>query len=130
MALLLMAYLVCPSQISWCDEVFAGIRIHRPRGSSEPSLTSALLLHSTRPWSSPLLRPRYSFFSVVTDSAVVLFVIQWTLCSCVCSGITTCPEQDFGTSNLHVEISDTMSILVYVGVAKGNGAPSKAGTCK
>ncbi|KAK7153355.1 hypothetical protein R3I93_011305 [Phoxinus phoxinus] len=49
---------------------------------------------------------------------------------CCAHGITTCPEQDFGTSNLHVEISDTMSILVYVGVAKGNGAPSKAGVLK
>ncbi|KAG1972274.1 putative JmjC domain-containing histone demethylation protein 2C [Pimephales promelas] len=49
---------------------------------------------------------------------------------CCAHGITACPEQDFGTSNLHVEISDTMSILVYVGVAKGNGAPSKAGTSK
>lgn len=79
LTLFLMAYLVCTSQISWCDEVFAGTRVHRPRGSSEPCLTSALLLHSTRPWSSPLLRPRYFFFSVVTDSAIVLFVIQWTL---------------------------------------------------
>ncbi|XP_052385950.1 probable JmjC domain-containing histone demethylation protein 2C [Carassius gibelio] len=49
---------------------------------------------------------------------------------CCAHGVTTCPEQDFGTSNLHVEISDTMSILVYVGVAKGNGAPSKAGVLK
>uniref|UniRef100_A0A673HV78 Probable JmjC domain-containing histone demethylation protein 2C n=1 Tax=Sinocyclocheilus rhinocerous TaxID=307959 RepID=A0A673HV78_9TELE len=40
---------------------------------------------------------------------------------CCAHGVTTCPEQDFGTSNLHVEISDSMSILVYVGVAKGNG---------
>uniref|UniRef100_A0A672QSW8 JmjC domain-containing protein n=1 Tax=Sinocyclocheilus grahami TaxID=75366 RepID=A0A672QSW8_SINGR len=40
---------------------------------------------------------------------------------CCAHGVTTCPAQDFGTSNLHVEISDTMSILVYVGVAKGNG---------
>ncbi|KTG04144.1 hypothetical protein cypCar_00003871 [Cyprinus carpio] len=49
---------------------------------------------------------------------------------CCAHGVTTCPEQDFGTSNLHVEISDTMSILVYVGVAKGNGASSKAGVLK
>uniref|UniRef100_A0A673K2Z9 Probable JmjC domain-containing histone demethylation protein 2C n=1 Tax=Sinocyclocheilus rhinocerous TaxID=307959 RepID=A0A673K2Z9_9TELE len=49
---------------------------------------------------------------------------------CCAHGVTKCPAQDFGTSNLHVEISDTMSILVYVGVAKGNGAPSKAGVLK
>lgn len=49
---------------------------------------------------------------------------------CCAHGVTACPEQDFGTSNLHVEISDTMSILVYVGVAKGNGASSKAGVLK
>uniref|UniRef100_A0A8C2Q4F4 Jumonji domain containing 1C n=1 Tax=Cyprinus carpio TaxID=7962 RepID=A0A8C2Q4F4_CYPCA len=49
---------------------------------------------------------------------------------CCAHGVTTCPAQDFGTSNLHVEISDTMSILVYVGVAKGNGASSKAGVLK
>ncbi|XP_016310505.1 probable JmjC domain-containing histone demethylation protein 2C isoform X2 [Sinocyclocheilus anshuiensis] len=49
---------------------------------------------------------------------------------CCAHGVTTCPEQDFGTSNLHVEISDSMSILVYVGVAKGNGASSKAGVLK
>ncbi|XP_066523040.1 probable JmjC domain-containing histone demethylation protein 2C isoform X2 [Hoplias malabaricus] len=49
---------------------------------------------------------------------------------CCAHGVTACPEQDFGTSNLHVEISDTMSILVYVGVAKGNGALSKTGVLK
>lgn len=49
---------------------------------------------------------------------------------CCAHGVTACLEQDFGTSNLHVEISDTMSILVYVGVAKGNSAPSKAGVLK
>ncbi|XP_026789654.3 probable JmjC domain-containing histone demethylation protein 2C isoform X1 [Pangasianodon hypophthalmus] len=49
---------------------------------------------------------------------------------CCAHGVTACPEQDFGTSNLHVEISDTMSILVYVGVAKGNGALSKSGVLK
>ncbi|XP_076835102.1 putative JmjC domain-containing histone demethylation protein 2C [Brachyhypopomus gauderio] len=49
---------------------------------------------------------------------------------CCAHGVTACPEQDFGTSNLHVEISDTMSILVYVGLAKGNGALSKSGVLK
>ncbi|XP_052436307.1 probable JmjC domain-containing histone demethylation protein 2C [Carassius gibelio] len=49
---------------------------------------------------------------------------------CCAHGVTTCPEKDFGTSNLHVEISDTLSILVYVGMAKGNGASSKAGVLK
>ncbi|XP_062862886.1 probable JmjC domain-containing histone demethylation protein 2C [Trichomycterus rosablanca] len=49
---------------------------------------------------------------------------------CCAHGVTSCPEQDFGTSNLHVEISDTMSILVYVGIAKGSGALSKAGVLK
>nr|XP_055027808.1 probable JmjC domain-containing histone demethylation protein 2C [Misgurnus anguillicaudatus] len=49
---------------------------------------------------------------------------------CCAHGVTACLEQDFGTSNLHVEISDTMSILVYTGVAKGNGAPSKTGVLK
>uniref|UniRef100_A0AAR2L9J5 JmjC domain-containing protein n=1 Tax=Pygocentrus nattereri TaxID=42514 RepID=A0AAR2L9J5_PYGNA len=49
---------------------------------------------------------------------------------CCAHGVTACPEQDFGTSNLHVEISDTMSILVYVGIAKGNGALSKTGVLK
>ena len=36
-------------------------------------------------------------------------------------------DQDFGTANLHVEVSDIISILVYVGVAKGNGVLSKTG---
>ncbi|KAA0711462.1 putative JmjC domain-containing histone demethylation protein 2C [Triplophysa tibetana] len=49
---------------------------------------------------------------------------------CCAHGLTACLEQDFGTSNLHVEISDSMSILVYVGVANGNSAPSKAGVLK
>lgn len=64
---------------------------------------------------------------------VLVLVIQISkikyICVCVCTytGVTACPEQDFGTSNLHVEISDTMSILVYAGIAKGNGALSKSG---
>lgn len=36
-------------------------------------------------------------------------------------------EQDFGTANLHMEVSDIISVLVYVGVAKGNGVLSKTG---
>lgn len=36
-------------------------------------------------------------------------------------------DQDFGTANLHVEVSDVVSVLVYVGVAKGNGVLSKTG---
>uniref|UniRef100_A0A667X5R5 JmjC domain-containing protein n=1 Tax=Myripristis murdjan TaxID=586833 RepID=A0A667X5R5_9TELE len=39
----------------------------------------------------------------------------------------TSQDQDFGTANLHVEVSDIVSVLVYVGVAKGNGVLSKTG---
>lgn len=43
------------------------------------------------------------------------------------SGVAASQEQDFGTANLHMEVSDIISVLVYVGVAKGNGVLSKTG---
>lgn len=43
------------------------------------------------------------------------------------SGVASSQEQDFGTANLHMEVSDVVSVLVYVGVAKGNGVLSKTG---
>ncbi|KAJ8250239.1 hypothetical protein COCON_G00221610 [Conger conger] len=49
---------------------------------------------------------------------------------CCAYGIVASQEQDFGTSNIHLEVSDTISILVYVGVAKGNGVLSKTGLLK
>ena len=45
----------------------------------------------------------------------------------LCAGVAASQDQDFGTANLHVEVSDIVSILVYVGVAKGNGVLSKTG---
>lgn len=46
---------------------------------------------------------------------------------CLPTGVAASQEQDFGTANLHVEVSDVVSVLVYVGVAKGNGVLSKTG---
>lgn len=43
------------------------------------------------------------------------------------TGVAASQEQDFGTANLHMEVSDIISVLVYVGVAKGNGVLSKTG---
>ena len=55
-----------------------------------------------------------------------------SLCSsseavCLSAGVAASQDQDFGTANLHVEVSDVVSVLVYVGVAKGNGVLSKTG---
>lgn len=44
-----------------------------------------------------------------------------------CPGVAASQDQDFGTANLHAEVSDVVSVLVYVGVAKGNGVLSKTG---
>ncbi|KAJ8264416.1 hypothetical protein GJAV_G00148910 [Gymnothorax javanicus] len=49
---------------------------------------------------------------------------------CCAYGVAASQEQDFGTANLHMEVSDIVSILVYVGVAKGNGVLSKTGVLK
>ncbi|XP_029104445.1 probable JmjC domain-containing histone demethylation protein 2C isoform X2 [Scleropages formosus] len=49
---------------------------------------------------------------------------------CCAYGVAASQEQDFGTANLHLEVSDIMSVLVYVGVAKGNGVLSKTGVLK
>lgn len=46
---------------------------------------------------------------------------------CTLSGVAASQDQDFGTANVHVEVSDVVSVLVYVGVAKGNGVLSKTG---
>ncbi|TRY55571.1 hypothetical protein DNTS_023163 [Danionella cerebrum] len=49
---------------------------------------------------------------------------------CCAYGVAASQEQDFGTANLHMEVSDVISVLVYVGVAKGNGVLSKTGVLK
>ncbi|KAG8008895.1 putative JmjC domain-containing histone demethylation protein 2C [Nibea albiflora] len=49
---------------------------------------------------------------------------------CCAYGVAASQDQDFGTANLHVEVSDVVSVLVYVGVAKGNGVLSKTGVLK
>uniref|UniRef100_A0A8C2DY09 Probable JmjC domain-containing histone demethylation protein 2C n=1 Tax=Cyprinus carpio TaxID=7962 RepID=A0A8C2DY09_CYPCA len=49
---------------------------------------------------------------------------------CCAYGVAASQEQDFGTANLHMEVSDIISVLVYVGVAKGNGVLSKTGVLK
>ncbi|XP_030631900.1 probable JmjC domain-containing histone demethylation protein 2C isoform X2 [Chanos chanos] len=49
---------------------------------------------------------------------------------CCAYGVAASQEQDFGTANLHTEVSDIVSVLVYVGVAKGNGVLSKTGVLK
>nr|XP_023686771.1 probable JmjC domain-containing histone demethylation protein 2C isoform X2 [Paramormyrops kingsleyae] len=49
---------------------------------------------------------------------------------CCAYGVAASQEQDFGTANLHLEVSDIVSVLVYVGVAKGNGVLSKTGVLK
>lgn len=39
-------------------------------------------------------------------------------------------DHDIGTTNLHIEVSDVVNILVYVGIARGNGVLSKSGNGK
>ncbi|XP_036685550.1 probable JmjC domain-containing histone demethylation protein 2C isoform X3 [Balaenoptera musculus] len=49
---------------------------------------------------------------------------------CSAYGVAAAKDHDIGTTNLHVEVSDVVNILVYVGTAKGNGILSKAGILK
>ncbi|XP_037660002.1 probable JmjC domain-containing histone demethylation protein 2C isoform X2 [Choloepus didactylus] len=49
---------------------------------------------------------------------------------CSAYGVAAAKDHDIGTTNLHIEASDVVNILVYVGIAKGNGVPSKAGILK
>ncbi|KAI1231648.1 putative JmjC domain-containing histone demethylation protein 2C, partial [Lamprotornis superbus] len=49
---------------------------------------------------------------------------------CSAYGVAATKDHDIGTTNLHVEVSDVVNILVYVGIAKGNGVLSKSGVLK
>lgn len=49
---------------------------------------------------------------------------------CSAYGVAAAKDHDIGTTNLHVEASDVVNVLVYVGIAKGNGVLSKAGVLK
>ncbi|XP_075791009.1 putative JmjC domain-containing histone demethylation protein 2C isoform X2 [Pelodiscus sinensis] len=49
---------------------------------------------------------------------------------CSAYGVAAAKDHDIGTTNLHIEVSDVVNILVYVGIAKGNGVLSKAGVLK
>ncbi|XP_039201529.1 probable JmjC domain-containing histone demethylation protein 2C isoform X1 [Crotalus tigris] len=49
---------------------------------------------------------------------------------CSTYGIAAAKDHDIGTTNLHIEVSDIVNILVSVGIAKGNGVPSKSGVLK
>ncbi|XP_060048656.1 probable JmjC domain-containing histone demethylation protein 2C isoform X2 [Erinaceus europaeus] len=49
---------------------------------------------------------------------------------CSAYGVAASKDHDIGTTNLHIEVSDVVNVLVYVGIAKGNGIMSKAGILK
>ncbi|XP_071985592.1 probable JmjC domain-containing histone demethylation protein 2C isoform X3 [Engystomops pustulosus] len=49
---------------------------------------------------------------------------------CSAYGVIATKDHDTGTTNLHIEVSDMVNILVYVGVVKGNVAASKSGVVK
>ncbi|XP_018082816.1 probable JmjC domain-containing histone demethylation protein 2C isoform X2 [Xenopus laevis] len=49
---------------------------------------------------------------------------------CSAYGVIATKDQDTGTTNLHIEVSDLINILVYVGAAKGLGVTSKSGVLK
>ncbi|XP_075390372.1 putative JmjC domain-containing histone demethylation protein 2C isoform X5 [Tenrec ecaudatus] len=49
---------------------------------------------------------------------------------CSAYGVAAAKDHDIGTTNLHIEVSDVVNILVHVGIAKGNGVLSKAGILK
>ncbi|XP_044276340.1 probable JmjC domain-containing histone demethylation protein 2C isoform X1 [Varanus komodoensis] len=49
---------------------------------------------------------------------------------CSAYGVAAAKDHDVGTTNLHIEVSDVVNILVSVGIAKGNGVPSKSGVLK
>ncbi|XP_051009135.1 probable JmjC domain-containing histone demethylation protein 2C isoform X2 [Acomys russatus] len=49
---------------------------------------------------------------------------------CSAYGVAAAKDHDIGTTNLHIEASDVVNILVYVGIARGNGVLSKAGILK
>ncbi|XP_031761211.1 probable JmjC domain-containing histone demethylation protein 2C isoform X2 [Xenopus tropicalis] len=49
---------------------------------------------------------------------------------CSAYGVIATKDQDTGTTNLHIEVSDLVNILVYVGAAKGLGVMPKSGVLK
>lgn len=42
-------------------------------------------------------------------------------------GVIATKDQDIGTTNLHIEVSDMVNILVYVGAVRGNASATKLG---
>lgn len=75
------------------------------------SQTSSILASAKRP-----LTEEEDISASLKQASSLLFV-----------GVAASQDQDFGTANLHLEVSDVVSVLVYVGVAKGNGVLSKTG---
>ncbi|XP_029465590.1 probable JmjC domain-containing histone demethylation protein 2C isoform X2 [Rhinatrema bivittatum] len=49
---------------------------------------------------------------------------------CSAYGVVAAKDHEVGTTNLHIEVSDTLNVLVYIGMAKGNGVLSKTGVLK
>ncbi|XP_018432159.1 PREDICTED: probable JmjC domain-containing histone demethylation protein 2C [Nanorana parkeri] len=49
---------------------------------------------------------------------------------CSAYGVIATKEQDTGTTNLHIEVSDMVNILVYVGAVKGNVSATKSAVLK
>lgn len=59
-----------------------------------------------------------------------MYIVLWNKGLISHTGVAAAKDHDIGTTNLHVEASDVVNILVYVGIAKGNGVLSKAGKLK
>ncbi|XP_075697251.1 putative JmjC domain-containing histone demethylation protein 2C isoform X4 [Rhinoderma darwinii] len=65
-------------------------------------------------------------------SHMPMFFVRPDLGPRLCSayGVIATKDHDTGTTNLHIEVSDMVNILVYVGAVKGNLAASKSGVVK
>lgn len=49
---------------------------------------------------------------------------------CSAYGVIATKDQDIGTTNLHIEVSDMVNILVYVGAVRGNATATKSAVLK
>ncbi|XP_040217919.1 probable JmjC domain-containing histone demethylation protein 2C isoform X2 [Rana temporaria] len=49
---------------------------------------------------------------------------------CSAYGVIATKDQDIGTTNLHIEVSDMVNILVYVGAVRGNASATKLAVLK
>lgn len=70
-------------------------------------------------WKHPLSRSYLQIFTTRTPRSCSWFRVPDALGHFIFTGLITPEDRKYGTTNLHLDVSDAANVMVYVGIPKG-----------